>query len=153
MNPIRRFDTLSAAVLPITNATMTGVQIFKAGEWNGRTYNVADIDKIIEHFDPSGDFRPPVKLGHNEAVDAPAFGWVTSLRRAGETLVADFGDVDATLIEGIRTARYGTVSVELATNLRRNGRRLSLVLMAVAILGAQVPAVGGLRPLQQSLAA
>lgn len=146
----RRFDALGIGDVIIDDRTLRNVQIFRSGHWNGRKFTSRDLDDILAAFDPS-DWRPPVKLGHDDDPKAPAYGWVATLDRVGDVLVADLEGVDPGLIEQIRAGRYDTVSVELFANLKRGGRRLPLALKAVAILGAHPPAVGGLKPLREAL--
>jgi len=81
--------------------TIENVEIFRAGTWNGDKYTIKDLDDIVEAFDSVG-FKPPVKLGHAEKSGDPAYGWVNSIRRVGDKLVADFIDVPKAIFEAIR---------------------------------------------------
>lgn len=128
---------------------LEGIEIFRVGTWNGDTYTAKDLDAMVDAFDKIG-FRPPLKLGHNEESDAPAFGWVRSIRRAGEKLVADFMDLPKTIYDAIKQHRFDTVSIEAYWNLTRNKQKFPLVLKAVALLGSTIPAVSGLKPLRDS---
>lgn len=130
-------------------ADIRGVEIFRTGKWNGDTYQVADLDEMVANFGRVG-FRPPVKLGHKEVSGGEAFGWVKEIRRQGEKLVADFMDVPAQLLDKIRARAFDTVSSEIFWNLQRNGQKFRRVLKAVALLGAETPAVSGLKPLREN---
>lgn len=68
--------------------------------------------------------------------------------RAGKKLLADFVDMPTSIYELIKTARYKFVSVELLKNVQAGTRELPWVLDAVALLGADQPAVGTLKDLQ-----
>lgn len=130
---------------------LEGVEVFKAGIWNGDRFTAKDLDLLVDAFARVG-YRPPVTLGHGADPDAPAYGWVTNLRRDGDVLVADFEDVPDDLVEQIKDGRYDAVSAELFLNLKRNGETFPKALRAVAILGAHPPAVSDLKPLRSVLA-
>lgn len=122
------------------------VEIFATGEHNGDQYTLADLDAMVEAFEAS-DFRPPVKLGHSEDVGRPAYGWVDNLRRVGHKLVADLTHVPSEIYRVIKSRGYDAVSAEVYWNLKRGGRTFRRALKALALLGQDIPAVAGLRPL------
>lgn len=125
------------------------VEIFAAGTWNCDTYTTADLDGIVAAAKEL-DFRPALKLGHTRDVPgAPAYGWVTNLRRVGQKLVADFESMHASVVNAIRDHRYSRVSAEIYHRLKRGGKTFDHALKAVALLGADVPAVAGLVPLHK----
>src|SRR2546425_12998446 len=68
--------------------TIQGVEIFKAGTWNGDTYTEADLDAIASAAKAAG-YGIPLKLGHKEVAGEPAAGWVENLVRRGQSLFAD----------------------------------------------------------------
>jgi hypothetical protein len=129
---------------------LAGVEVFRPGKWNGDKYTISDLDEIISSFD-KGLFNVPVKLGHSEEPGEPAYGWVESLRRVGDRLVADLSDLPDTIYQAIVDRRFDAVSSEIFLNLERDGEKLPLALKAVALLGAEIPAVAGLKPLRDSL--
>jgi hypothetical protein len=128
---------------------MKDVEIFKTGTWNGDTFTSQDIDDIIASFDKVG-YKPPIKLGHGEDDSQPAYGWVTALKRAGNTLLADFADIPDQIAQLIREHRYDAVSAEIFFNLKRGGQLFRRALKAVSLLGAAIPGVAGLKPLRES---
>lgn len=134
------------------HATIAGVEIFRVGRWNGDSYSSADLNAMLDAFDRIG-YRPPVKLGHDNDPKAPAYGWVTNLRRTGDVLEADFEDVPDDLVGLIRDGRYDAVSSEIFWDLERDGKKYPRALKAVAILGAHPPGVSNLKPLRASLEA
>ena len=139
---------------------LRGVELFSAGTWNGDAYSESDLDAMVSAFHSLG-VRPPVKLGHDEAQrwfgqkdGAPALGWVANLRRFGSKLVGDLVDVPDALHEMISNKRYRTKSAEVYWNYKDGeGRLWPRVLRAVALLGADLPAVSNLQDLQMALMA
>lgn len=132
---------------------LKGAEIFASGTWNGLDFNDDDLDKIVqsfEFFELSGSV--PLKLGHNDKQDItdgqPALGWVDRIWRDGRKLMADFRDVPKVVHDAIRTGLYKHVSVELLRDVTAGTRTVPLVLDAVALLGADLPAVGTLKDLQ-----
>lgn len=138
------FDDVEEYKAP--GGVVRGVEIFRTGTWNGDKYTLRDLQDMVDAFEEVG-FRPPVKLGHAEKSGAPAFGWVAGLRLEGDRLIADFENVPEDVIAMIRERRFGSVSSEIFWNLERGGKKFRRVLKAVALLGAETPGVGDLRPL------
>lgn len=128
---------------------LKGVEIFRAGEWNGDKYDERDLEDMIAAFTKVG-YRPPLKLGHDDKSGSPAYGWVTGLRRIGDKLVADFSGIPDALGQMIKDRRFDSVSSEIFWNLKRGGEKFRRALKAVALLGGEIPAVGGLKPLSES---
>ena len=131
-------------------AVIKDIEIFRAGNWNGDDYTERDLDAMVDAFDVVG-FKPPVKVGHAEKSGDPAFGWVAGIRRVGDRLIATLKDIPDQLFEMIRQRRYDSVSSEVYWNLNRNGVTYPRVLKAVALLGAEVPAVSDLAPLRDAI--
>lgn len=130
-----------------TYADISGVEIFSSGSHNGDTYTDKDLDAIVEAYG-SLDFKPPLKAGHSkDKPGMPALGWVDNVRRNGGKLIADFKQIPELLYSAIKDGRYNTVSSEIYWNLTRGGKKYPRALKAVALLGADIPAVAGLRPL------
>lgn len=126
-----------------------GVEIFRTGTWNGDKYTAGDLDDMVAAFAGVG-FKPPVKLGHKDSSGDPAYGWVESVRRSGDILIASFTDLPKSIFEAIKNKRFNAVSSEVFFNLKRNGVKFRRALKAVALLGAEIPAVSGLKPLHDS---
>lgn len=125
------------------------VEIFRAGKWKGETYTDKDLQDIVDAFDKVG-FQPALKLGHREESGDRAYGWVRSLRLVGDRLLADIADMPRRVYEAIKERAYDHVSSEIFFNLDRGGQKFRRVLKAVALLGAEVPGVAGLRPLREA---
>jgi hypothetical protein len=127
-----------------------GVEVFGAGVHNGALYTMKDLDDLVDAFGRAG-YHVPIKVGHVDDVGAPAWGWVANLRRVGGRLLADFVDLTRETYDLIRTRRYGQVSVEIWTNLKNAAGTFRRALKCVALLGAEIPAVPGLKPAWENL--
>jgi hypothetical protein len=129
--------------------SIRGVEIFTPGTHNGDDYTETDIDDMISAFREL-DVRPAIKVGHTkDQPGAPAYGWVTNLRRVGRKLVADFVDLHDSVYNAVKQRMYDRCSAEIYWNLKRGGKIFRRALKAVALLGAEVPAVAGLKPLHR----
>jgi cation transport regulator ChaB/FtsZ-binding cell division protein ZapB len=130
-------------------------EIFSTGVWNGDKYTIDDLENMVENFNSlSGSIKPPVKLGHNKSKindGAPALGWVKGLRIAGNKLIASLTDVPSIVYEAIKKGLYKRISSEIYWNLKHSGKTFKRVLSAVALLGADIPAVKDLEDLQAFL--
>jgi len=127
------------------------VEIFKIGKWNGHEITGTVLDSIVDSFKAiGGKIKPYLKLGHNEQqplLDGlPSAGWVVDVRRKGESLFADFKAIPEKIYELINSKAYGRMSVEIYNNLidGEAGKKYPKVLKAVALLGADTPAVTSL---------
>ncbi len=129
--------------------TIRGIEIFASGTHNGDVYTEADLDEMVAAH-AALDFRPALKVGHSkDSPGAPAYGWVQNLRRVGQKLVADFTEMHDSVVEAMRKRSYDRVSSEVYFNLNRGGKSFKRALKAVALLGAEVPAVAELTPLHK----
>lgn len=133
-------------------------EIFAVGKWNGLEFDESDLDDIVANFEKLKDVHKPfLKFGHNDEQKItdgqPAIGWVSRVYRNGKKLFADFSDVPNVVYEAIKNKLYRTVSVELLFGVDHKDRRYNHVLDAVALLGADHPAVNTLDDLANLLAA
>jgi len=126
-------------------------EIFRTGNWNGDKYTVSDLDDIVKSFEAlKGVKEIPLKLGHDEDQKIlqrdgyPAAGWVKSLKRKGDILLASFRDIPRKIKELIERKAYKKVSAEIWWDYRYGDKTYPRVLEAVGLLGADVPAVSGL---------
>ena len=131
---------------------LNGVEIFSTGIWNGDRYSEKDLDAMIENFDDVG-FEPPVKLGHNEEQSElqdgqPALGYISKIYKVGSKLVADFKELPKKVYDAIKRGNYKRVSSEIYWNYKANGSTFNRVLKAVALLGADIPAVTNLESIE-----
>jgi hypothetical protein len=136
---------------------LKGREIFAVGKWNGMEFDETDLDDIVQNFERLTEIhRVPLKFGHNKEQKItdgqPAIGWVSKVFRQGGKLYADFVDMPRTVFEAIKNKLYRTVSVELLFDVDHDGNRYDHVLDAVALLGADHPAVNTLKDLDALLA-
>lgn len=125
--------------------------------WNKQAFTEADLDAIVQAFhDASLAGRIPLKFGHGDTDSdqpfregLPALGWVSKLWRAGKALMADFTDIPGAVYDSIKSGAYKYTSIELLKNAEYDGKRFPYLLDAVALLGADPPAVHGLQDLQK----
>lgn len=136
--------------------SLKGAEIMAVGTWNDITFTGSDLDQIVAAFSGlSLSGRIPLKFGHGlHDTDQPfreglpALGWVDRIYRQGEKLLADFSNIPGVVYDAIKKGMYRFVSVELLKNVQAGTRILPWVLDAVALLGADQPAVGTLKDLQ-----
>lgn len=124
--------------MPEKDLVKTGwIPIFKGGkqtDGSGKEHDGSTmIDKAVEKFDPKFH-EPPVVIGHPKN-NAPAFGWVESLKREGDFLMARFKDVQPEFAEMVKQRMFKKRSAAFY----QDGR-----LRHVGFLGATPPAVKGL---------
>ena len=127
---------------------LNGVEIFSTGIWNGDKYSEKDLNNMVENFDQVG-FEPPVKIGHNEEQSElkdgqPALGYIDKIYLAGNKLLANFKELPKRVYEAIKRGNYKRVSSEIYWNYTNDGKSFDRVLKAVALLGADIPAVTNL---------
>lgn len=145
--------------------SMKHVEVFRSGvalkAGKPLTFTTDDVIDLVEAFAALG-WQPPLKVGHNAEqplLDGlPAIGRVTALRAAevkgldGATalgLFADLERVPGALHEAVRTGALYQRSIEFWRNVSRPDGKgtLPMALKAVALLGADLPAVLGMPPL------
>jgi hypothetical protein len=97
------------------------------------TFTETDLDRIVSTFDPAAH-EPPLVVGH-PSTDAPAYGWVSALKREGGKLLAAYKDTAPEFVDWVKRGLYKKKSVKLYPDGR---------LRHVGYLGAQPPAVKGL---------
>lgn len=126
---------------------LNGVEIFSTGVWNGDKYSEEDLNNMVENFDRVG-FEPPIKIGHNEEqpeLDGqPALGYIDKIYLAGNKLLANFKELPKRVYEAIKRGNYKRVSSEIYWDYTNDGKSFDRVLKAVALLGADIPAVTNL---------
>jgi len=96
---------------------ISGVEIFASGTWNGDTFTIEDVDKIINAIDATKDkIKPYLKLVHDgkqkllQKDGYPAAGYIEKLYRVGNKLVADFVKVPKIIYDLLKTGGYRRVS-------------------------------------------
>ncbi len=118
---------------------MIDIAVFKAGEHidsagNKRTWDKEDLDTIAEKYNNQDKHEAPVVIGHPKD-DAPAYGWVDSLRRDGDTLYAKIKPTVEDFVDWVKKGLYNKVSISLYPDR---------LLRHIGFLGAVPPAIKGL---------
>lgn len=135
---------------------LKNAEILAVGTWEGSqvvTFDESLLDAMVLAFAKLNQAgRVPLKLGHNEEQPVtdgqPALGWVQRVWRDGKKLLADFTDLPTAVYEAIRKGLYKFVSSEVLLDSKVGGESFPAVLDAVALLGADIPAVSNLKDLQ-----
>lgn len=136
-----------AAALP------DGIEIFRAGrhidDAGGiHEFSQADIAGMVASYDPALR-EAPLTVGH-PASNLPAYGWVASLNRtANGRLAMDTRAVEPQFAEMVREQRFPKRSASFYPPSHPNNPKPGgWYLRHVAFLGAQPPAIAGLKDIQ-----
>ena len=124
------------------------IEIFAAGahaDNKGRAHTIdpAFLDSVVHNFN-ADTHHPPIVVGH-PVDNSPAFGWTQELRRNGQKLEARFNDVDSAFEELVRDGRFKKRSASFYIDPATAPGGKAPALRHVGFLGAQPPAVKGLR--------
>lgn len=145
---------------------LRSVQLARVGTWKASTgeatITVGDLENMVFSFKALGSkfgFRPHLKLGHTDAQKFfgqgrsgfPSLGEVRNLWRDGDFLYGDIDNVPEVLLDLIEKRRYTQLSIEMYPLYEYEGVKYQNVLAAVALLGAELPAVKGLKDLADAL--
>lgn len=103
------------------------------------------LNAVASNYDPALH-EAPACIGHPET-DAPAYGWVAGMRVEGDMLQAQFADTDAGFEEIVNAGRYKKRSPKFYLDAQGCGK--FPYLRHVAWLGAEPPAVKGMRDVQR----
>ncbi|RWR29193.1 peptidase [Sinirhodobacter populi] len=148
------FAAAIAAAVPATPdpAAFGPIEIFRAGSFadmTGTTQTIRpeNLTEIAGNYDPE-NHPAPVVIGHPET-DAPAFGWVDQLYVEGDVLKAMIKDAAPEFVDMVKAGRYKRVSISLFLPASTaNPMPGELYIRHVGFLGAQAPAVPGLKPVK-----
>lgn len=147
-----------------------GVEILKVGTFVGaaggkQTYTREDLQEFAAAHAAlvEGGHYPTVYLGHNnppgsELPEPPAVGRIVALSVKGDKLLADLTDVPGEVAALMQAKAYGTRSIEgvrlsWGRAIEIAGKRYRQVLTGMALLGKNLPAVGGLADVMKLYAA
>lgn len=114
-------------------------EIFKTGihtDSSGSTkeWTNTDLKQIASSYDPA-KYEAPLVIGHPE-LDAPAYGWVQSLKVAGNKLLAKAAQIAPEFSELLKQGKFKKISIAITP---------SKTLRHIGFLGAAAPAVEGLK--------
>ena len=146
---------------PADDTPTLEAEIMSVGEWNGEIFSHEDLHEISHNFELlRNELKPPLKFGHDEdqtllgqSDGDPALGWVDGLRVTGGKLIATFIQVPSVVRQAIASGRWRKISAEIYFEAEHQGKKLGKVLKAVALLGADLPAVTNLKDLSVFLTA
>ncbi len=119
------------------------VEIFKTGKHTSSDgsqmeFSKRDLDSIAAKYN-SRYHEAPVVIGHPQT-DAPAYGWVETLKTEGQVLMAKLKDLSADFLDMLRQGLFKKRSASFYKDLDGRG----FYLRHVGFLGATPPAVKGL---------
>lgn len=131
---------------------MKSLHIFKPGTHTaqcGTTLNFTETDlaATVAAYNPTLH-EAPLVIGHPQH-DAPAAGWVKSLSVTAQGLIAEPQQIDASFAEQVAKGSYKKISASFYHPSAANNPVPGVYyLRHVGFLGAQPPAVKGLRPIE-----
>lgn len=131
---------------------MRRIEIFTSGKHTdnagvARPFSDADLAASAAAYDPALH-EAPLVIGHPKT-DAPAYGWVQRLLAQSGRLIAIPAQVRAEFSEQVEAGAYKKVSASFyPPESPRNPKPGVWYLRHVGFLGAQPPAVKGLRPIE-----
>lgn len=133
-------------------AGMKAIPTFKSGRHRTMRgdeleFSDADIAAIVAGYDPSL-YEAPLVVGHPQ-LDAPAYGWVKSLSLEAGQIVAKPTQVDPEFSAMVEAGRFKSRSAKFFhPDDPANPTPGHYYLKHIGFLGAQAPAVKGLRQVQ-----
>jgi len=133
---------------------MKAIEIFKPGKHTAMSgdqveFSEGRLQEAAKAYDPALH-EAPIVVGHPRT-DQPAYGWVESLAFAEGSLQAKPRQVDERFAELIRQGRFKKVSASFyRPDSKANPKPGVYYLRHVGFLGAQPPAVKGLRQVEFS---
>lgn len=95
-------------------------------------FAAADLEEMEASYDPTVE-EAPLVIGHPKT-DAPAWGWVSSVKKVGDWLLCQPHKVAKVFKDAVNEGRFNKISVKLEDNQLKH----------VGFLGAALPAVPGL---------
>jgi hypothetical protein len=125
------------------------VHIFKAGTQTSaqgitREFTKRDLEEIASSYD-SGVHEAPIRIGHEDNDKVPAWGWVKGVKVKGDELFAEV-DFSPLAEDYVKNGLYKKVSASFySPESKINPEPGKWSLRHVALLGAQPPAVKGLK--------
>lgn len=131
---------------------MQPIHIFRPGThvaMSGQAlkFSEADLAASAAAYDPA-KHEAPIVVGHPQH-DLPAYGWVKGLAAGADGLTAEPAQVDQAFAELVDAGRYKKVSASFFhPESKLNPVPGVWYLRHVGFLGAQPPAVKGLRPVE-----
>lgn len=116
-------------------------EVFKAGTYPQGKFGKTEVQELAKNYDPKF-CEAPITLDHEQK--GPAYGWVDSLKEEDGVLKASFKDLSDDLKDFVTKGKYKKISVEIYRELE--GKKPYL--KAVSFLGASIPQVKGMQPVE-----
>lgn len=129
---------------------MNLIHIFRAGthtDTHGRKihFSDGDLNTIAQSYDPALH-EAPIVVGHPK-LDAPSYGWVGQVQKDADGLKATPRDIEPQFAELVKQRRFSKVSSAFyCPDTPGNPTPGKYYLRHVGFLGAQPPAIKGLKP-------
>lgn len=139
---------------------ISGVEVFKEGTHNRDKFTAQDIEDFVVNFNLlKNKLIPKVKITHREDQKALAglasYGDVKNVftKTVGgiKRLFVDLIDVPDQVAQWIKDKRFSERSIEIFRNISIDGKKFKNVMVKVALLGHEIPAVAGMKPIELSL--
>jgi hypothetical protein len=109
------------------------------------TFSEGDLLRCANAYDPALH-EAPIVIGH-PTLNAPAYGWIKRLSAEGRNLMAEPQQLEPTFAESVISGRYKKLSAAFyGPTSPHNPVPGIYYLQHVGFLGAQPPAVKGLKP-------
>lgn len=116
-------------------------EIFRSGDYGAKgKYDGSDLDKMVANFNDSD--QVPIVVGHPET-DSPAWGWLAAVKRAGDVLMGQVGELHKDFAQALAENKFRNRSVRIARTA--TGPKL----LHLGFLGAILPQVEGLKQTAQ----
>jgi len=131
---------------------MKPFEIFKAGKHTtsqGATFEFADadLDAIAAGYDPAV-YEAPIVVGHPKT-NGPAYGWIKGLSVREGKLVAEPKEIEPAFSDLVQAGRFKNRSAAFyRPDSPNNPTPGAYYLRHVGFLGAEPPAVKGLKPVE-----
>ena len=109
-----------------------------------REFTKADLKQVADSYEPEVH-EAPIRIGHTDNDKVPAWGWVKNVKMKGEDLVAEV-EFSPLMEDYVKNGLYKKVSASFySPESKINPEPGQWSLRHVAMLGAQPPAVKGLK--------
>lgn len=139
--------------LKIDTTEIKDIEIARTGKWKNGTVDLTetDLDEMIENYN-NGVIEPFANLDHDDtftenvkrALKVVSLGFVSSLHRNGDRLIASLKQVPVKFAELVQSGMLKQRSMEFYKKFNTNGKEHRNVLRAISFFGADLPAVNKL---------
>lgn len=140
------------------------MEIFRSGTHNGEPFDDKDLQEIADNFEAlKNEVRPKLKITHRKTQESLAglasYGdvmgvFVKKLEDGTSRLFARVANVPRQVMNWIEERRFPERSIEiygkLKLGVKGDDKIYRNVLKAIALLGAEMPAVSGMAPIKFS---